>query len=72
MSQGDTAYALVYEHTPASVKGETRKHSPRATQIYWRDEGQRKVAHRQVDAPMSEEEPEAARDREGMASVVVR
>lgn len=46
---GDMAYTVGYEHTQASVNGEPRKYSLRATQIYRREDGQWKVAHRHAD-----------------------
>lgn len=46
---GDMAYTVGYEHTQASVNGEPRKYSLRATQIYRREDGEWKVAHRHAD-----------------------
>ena len=46
---GDVAYTVSYEHTQASVNGEPRNYTLRATQIYRREEGEWKVAHRHAD-----------------------
>jgi ketosteroid isomerase-like protein len=46
---GDMAYTVGYEHTQATVNGEPRKYSLRATQIYRREDGEWKVAHRHAD-----------------------
>ena len=46
---GDMAYTVGYEHTRASVNGESRTYSLRATQIYRREDGDWKVAHRHAD-----------------------
>jgi ketosteroid isomerase-like protein len=46
---GDMAYTVGYEHTSASVNGEPRKYTLRVTQVYRREEGERKVAHRHAD-----------------------
>ena len=40
MRQGDIVYTVVDERTPASVNGEPRTRSSRATQIYGREDGQ--------------------------------
>jgi ketosteroid isomerase-like protein len=45
----DMAYTVGYEHTQASVDGEPRTYTLRATQIYRREDGQWKVAHRHAD-----------------------
>ncbi len=52
---GDMAYTVGYEHTQASVNGEPRRYTLRATQIYRRENGEWKVAHRHAD-----EAPKAA------------
>ena len=49
--QGDVAYTAGFEHTSASVRGEPRSYSLRATQIYRREDGEWKVAHRHGSAP---------------------
>ena len=49
--RGDTAYTVGFEHTTASVAGTTRTYTVRATQIYRREDGEWKVAHRHGSAP---------------------
>lgn len=51
--RGDTAYTVGFEHTSASVNGEPRTYTLRATQIYRREGGQWKVAQRHGSAPPS-------------------
>ena len=46
---GDMAYTVGYEHTSASVDGEPRTYTLRATQVYRREGGQWRVAHRHGD-----------------------
>ena len=46
---GDMAYTVGYEHTQASVNGKPRRYTLRATQIYRREDGEWKVAHRHAD-----------------------
>ena len=46
---GDMAYTVGYEHTQASVRGEPRSYTLRSTQIYRREDGEWKVAHRHAD-----------------------
>jgi ketosteroid isomerase-like protein len=46
---GDMAYTAGLEHTSASVNGEPRTYTLRATQIYRREGGEWKVAHRHGD-----------------------
>lgn len=46
---GDMAYTAGLEHTSASVDGEPRSYVLRATQIYRREDGAWKVAHRHGD-----------------------
>ena len=48
---GDTAYTVAFEHTSASVNGVPRTYTLRATQIYRREDGEWKVAHRHGSAP---------------------
>ena len=43
------AYTVGYERTQASVNGEPRRYTLRATQIYRREDGEWKVAHRRGD-----------------------
>ena len=40
------AYTVGYEHTSASVNGEPRTYTLRVTQVYRREDGEWKVAHR--------------------------
>ncbi|MFF6980248.1 nuclear transport factor 2 family protein [Streptomyces sp. NPDC008343] len=47
---GDMAYTAGLEHTSASVDGEPRTYTLRATQVYRREEGEWRVAHRHGDA----------------------
>ena len=46
---GDMAYTAALDHTSASVDGEPRSYVLRATQVYRREEGAWKVAHRHGD-----------------------
>jgi ketosteroid isomerase-like protein len=46
---GDMAYTEGFEHTSASVAGEPRTYTLRATQVYRRENGQWRVAHRHAD-----------------------
>jgi ketosteroid isomerase-like protein len=48
---GDAAYTVAFEHTSASVDGVPRTYTLRATQIYRREDGAWKVAHRHGSAP---------------------
>ncbi|MFF7736418.1 DUF4440 domain-containing protein [Streptomyces sp. NPDC007984] len=47
---GDMAYTAGLEHTSASVDGAPRTYTLRATQVYRREEGRWRVAHRHGDA----------------------
>ncbi|MFJ7158786.1 nuclear transport factor 2 family protein [Streptomyces sp. NPDC101118] len=47
--RGDMAYTIGLEHTSASVDGEPRSYTLRATQIYRREDGTWRVAHRHAD-----------------------
>jgi hypothetical protein len=47
---GDVAYTAGLEHTSASVDGQPRSYTLRATQVYRREAGEWKVAHRHADA----------------------
>ena len=49
--RGDTAYTAGFEHTSASVNGVPRTYTLRATQIYRREDGEWRVAHRHGSAP---------------------
>jgi ketosteroid isomerase-like protein len=46
---GDMAYTAGREHTSASVDGQPRSYTLRATQVYRREGGEWKVAHRHAD-----------------------
>jgi len=46
---GDMAYTAGLEHTSASIDGEPRSYTLRATQVYRREGGNWKVAHRHAD-----------------------
>ena len=46
---GDMAYTEGFEHTSASVDGEPRSYSLRATQVYRREAGEWRVVHRHGD-----------------------
>jgi ketosteroid isomerase-like protein len=46
---GDLAFTAGYERTAASVNGERRQYVLRVTQIYRREDGEWKVAHRHGD-----------------------
>ena len=46
---GDMAYTAGLEHTTASVDGEPRTYTLRATQVYRREGGEWRVAHRHGD-----------------------
>jgi hypothetical protein len=46
---GDMAYTACLEHTSASVDGQPRSYTLRATQAYRRENGEWKVAHRHGD-----------------------
>ncbi|MCW2497284.1 nuclear transport factor 2 family protein [Jatrophihabitans sp.] len=47
---GDMAYTEGLEHTSALVNGEPRTYTLRATQVYRRESGAWRVAHRHADA----------------------
>jgi ketosteroid isomerase-like protein len=46
---GGMAYTAGLEHTSASVDGEPRTYTLRATQVYRREAGEWRVAHRHAD-----------------------
>ena len=53
---GDIAFTAGYERTQASINGEPRQYVLRVTQVYRREDGEWKVAHRHADtAPDLEE-----------------
>ncbi|MGW6704323.1 nuclear transport factor 2 family protein [Streptomyces sp. NPDC054956] len=47
--RGDMAYTAGLEHTSASVDGQPRSYTLRATQVYRREDGEWRVAHRHGD-----------------------
>jgi ketosteroid isomerase-like protein len=47
---GDMAYTAGFEHTSALVDGEPRSYTLRATQVYRREAGEWRVAHRHADS----------------------
>jgi ketosteroid isomerase-like protein len=47
---GDIAFTAGYERTQASINGEPRSYVLRSTQVYRREDGDWKVAHRHADA----------------------
>ncbi len=51
---GDMAYTAGFEHTSASVDGVPRTYTLRATQVYRREDGEWKVAHRHGDTVIEE------------------
>jgi len=48
------AYTVGFEHTQASVNGEARTYTLRATQVYRREDGEWRVAHRHGDTLSSD------------------
>ena len=46
---GDMAYTAGLEHTSASIDGQPRSYTLRATQVYRREDGDWKVSHRHAD-----------------------
>lgn len=46
---GDMAYTVGFEHTSASVDGQPRTYTLRATQVYRREEDEWRVSHRHAD-----------------------
>lgn len=51
---GDMAYTAGLEHTSATVDGQPRRYTLRATQVYRREDGVWKVAHRHADTVTSD------------------
>lgn len=49
---GDMAYTAGFEHTSATIDGEPRTYTLRATQVYRREDGAWRVAHRHGDTVM--------------------
>jgi ketosteroid isomerase-like protein len=56
---GDMAYTAGLEHVSTSMDGEPRTFTLRATQVYRREEGQWRVAHRHADM-VSPRNPESS------------
>jgi ketosteroid isomerase-like protein len=54
---GDMALTVGYERTQASINGEPRRYVLRVTQVYRREDGDWKVAHRHADTAPDSEEP---------------
>jgi ketosteroid isomerase-like protein len=50
---GDMAFTAGYERTQASINGERRRYVLRVTEIYRREDGEWKVAHRRGDTAES-------------------
>jgi ketosteroid isomerase-like protein len=48
-ASGDLAYTVAYEHNTVSVDGEPRTYTLRVTQVYRREDGEWKLAHRHGD-----------------------
>ncbi|WP_459384602.1 nuclear transport factor 2 family protein [Arthrobacter humicola] len=57
---GDMAYTVGYEHTSTSVNGEPRDYTLRVTQVYRREDGEWKVAHRHADTLAQPDKPQDA------------
>jgi ketosteroid isomerase-like protein len=53
---GDSAFTVGYERTKASINGEPRRYVLRVTQIYRREDGEWRVAHRHGDTAESSTE----------------
>jgi ketosteroid isomerase-like protein len=58
---GDMAFTAGYERTEASIDSEPRRYVLRVTQVYRREDGEWKVAHRHGD--MAEDAQEPIRNR---------
>lgn len=56
---GNAAYTVGLEHTSASVDGSPRTYTLRATQVYRREDGEWKVAHRHADTVTEQGTPES-------------
>jgi ketosteroid isomerase-like protein len=56
-ASGDLAYTVAYEHTTASVQGVPRTYTLRVTQIYRREDGDWKLAHRHGDELAADQQP---------------
>jgi ketosteroid isomerase-like protein len=51
---GDMAFTAGYERTQVSINGEPRRYVLRVTQVYRREDGDWKVAHRHADTASEE------------------
>jgi ketosteroid isomerase-like protein len=56
-ASGDLAYTVAYEHTTVSVEGAPRTYTLRVTQVYRREDGEWKLAHRHGDELATGQEP---------------
>jgi ketosteroid isomerase-like protein len=54
---GDVAFTAGYERTEARINGEPRQYTLRVTQVYRREDGEWKVAHRHGDTAPDSDEP---------------
>ena len=59
-ASGDLAYTVAYEHTTVSIEGTPRTYTLRVTQIYRREDGEWKLAHRHGDELTAEQAPLSA------------
>ena len=57
----DIAFTAGYERTQASINGEPRRYVLRVTQVYRREDGEWKVAHRHADTASDSEEASSER-----------
>jgi len=60
---GDVAYTAGFEHISTSTDGEPRTYTLRVTQVYRREDGEWKVAHRHGDTVKAEAVPDRAPPR---------
>ena len=51
---GDMAFTVGYERTEASINGQPRRYVLRVTQVYRREGGEWRVAHRHADTASDE------------------
>ena len=58
---GDMAFTVGYERTQASINGKPRRYVLRSTQVYRREDGDWKVAHRHADTAPEREEARSER-----------
>jgi ketosteroid isomerase-like protein len=56
-ASGDLAYTVGYEHNRATVRGEPRTYTLRATHVYRREDAQWRIVHRHADVPPTEDSP---------------